>query len=173
MSAAPARVSLWTIGEQIDAVFQAVESGVDPEGAMELYLSDLLERRDEKIDAYCGLYRQFLSEAAVCQAEADRLLKRAQTRTAAAERLKTRLHTFLQQQQIDVLRTDTNTVRRQGNGGNQPVLIDSAVKPKDLPAEFQNVTISPNAAALLKALLAGFEIEGVSLGERGEHLRID
>lgn len=171
------KASLWSIQDEIDTIaraFDELEAGGQEEdvlAAIETYFGDLLTKRDEKVDAYCGLYRRFVHEADVCRAEAARIQKRATVRANRADRLKTRLYEFLKANEMNAISTGLNTVRRQSNGGTPPVQVD---KGATLPPEFMRQPDPvPDLVAIAKALNAGYEIDGASFGAVGEHLRIE
>lgn len=74
---------------------------------------------------------------------------------------------------IDKLETERYTLAIQANGGVVPLIVPENLDASTLPEAFRVVTYQPNSTALRAALEAGTEeIEGITLGKRGKHLRV-
>lgn len=60
----------------------------------------------------------------------------------------------------------------QKNGGKIPVIVAPEANTAKLPDELVIVSEKPNLEAIRELLEAGKKVEGFTLGERGESLRI-
>jgi Siphovirus Gp157 len=144
----------------------------DPERerALDVLFSEYLDKREDKIDAYCSLIREMESRRDARQNEADRLTELAARDDAASRQMKARLLWFMQDTHTMKLETPRFRLSVAANGGQTPLNV--TCKPEELPAEFQKITISPDSKALRQALEAGEALPFATLVERGFHLRI-
>ena len=144
----------------------------DPEAdqAVDQWLAELGSARNEKIDAYCALYREFETRAKAREAEAARLLKLAEQDGNAASRLRSRLLYFFELHRISKLETDRFRLTVANNGGALPLFVDC--EPEALPDGYQKIRIEADKAAIREALEEGEELSFAHFGERGRHLRI-
>ncbi len=137
--------------------------------AVDAYLEDSRELR-EKADRYCMLIRELESRAGARKDEAKRMLALAESDSKSALLLRNRLHEFMMRHQIQKMDSLHFKLSRQPNGGVQAVAV--GIDASELPDEYRLIQYSPNNAALREDLLAGKTIDGVTLKERGESLRI-
>ena len=148
------------------------EEGTESEvlEAIEAYFAGLLEQRSEKIDRYVAYMRQREAFAKIRREEAARLTELAKTDERKVERLKSRLLAWMEGAEISKFETANYKLSVSGNGGLIPIQIEA--DPRDLPDAFQKVEIKADTDAIRKALEAGLEVPGATLGVRGTHLRI-
>jgi hypothetical protein len=64
------------------------------------------------------------------------------------------------------------TAAIQKNGGKQPLIVAEDATTDNLPDQLVIVTEKPNLEAIRELLEAGKVVDGFTLGERGESLRI-
>jgi hypothetical protein len=152
-----------------------IEAGgdvTDPEAdqAVDNWLAELGSARDEKIDAYCSLYREFDLRAKAREEEATRLFNLASADLNAARRLRERLLYFFELHRISKLETERFRLTVAANGGALPLFVDC--EPEALPEDYQRVRIEADKAAIREALESGAPLDFARLGERGRHLRI-
>lgn len=135
-------LNLYVIEESLEMLTEArelAEAEGDSEalkvidGEIEKYLT----KEAAKVDSYAGLIRRTILEAEVCKAEAHRLLDRAKAAQADVDRLKQTALTVMERFGVKELKTPTNTLRVQANGGVRPL----EITPGAVPREFQEVTI--------------------------------
>jgi len=126
--------------------------------------------RDDKIDAYCSLFREFETRAKARETEASRLFDLASADLNAAKRLRERLLYFFELHRISKLETDRFRLTVANNGGALPLFVDG--EPEALPEEYQRVRIEADKAAIREALEQGAPLDFARLGDRGRHLRI-
>lgn len=127
----------------------------------------------DKVDGYCCLVRNLSGQAAARKAEATRMADLARTDQNKAERLKDRLLWFLRDvAQVKHMSTDRFNLTVADNGGAVPLIVPP--DPSDWPVEFVREVRSEmlDKEAVRKALEAGEEVSGCSLGTRGQNLRI-
>lgn len=129
--------TLFAIGEDIMALYDLLtEMGGDvtdaeTEAAVDAWLAEIGADRDQKLDAYCALIREFESVAAARAAEAERLQELAAHANNEATRLRNRLHQFMLMTGDTKIETLRNRLAVQKNGGKIPVLVgDEAAIPK-------------------------------------------
>jgi hypothetical protein len=148
------------------------EEGTDSEvlEAVERYFGDLLELRDEKINRYVAFMREREARAKIRREEAARLAELARVDERKVDRLKSRLLAWMEGSGITKFETAHYKLSVSQNGGVVPLTI--TVDPEDLPKAFQKVEVKADTDALRKALEAGLDVPGASLGVRGTHLRI-
>lgn len=157
-SAVP-RESLYVIEDSLQQLADtraAAEADGDTEA---LKVIDQLEfnyllQRGEKIDSYAGLIHKREDTADLCEKEAARLLDRAKAARNDVARLKQTALTVMQQFDVKELSTPTNTIRRQKNGGLQPLEI--ALNAAGVPDEYLRVTVSLPLVQW-RAMAAAFE----------------
>lgn len=176
--------TLYEIGEDLDALDALLaEVGGDvseeeAEAAIDAWLQETAQARDEKLDRYAALIREKEARAAARQQEADRMATLAATDTNAARKLKTRLCDFLLSQGIKKVDTPRFRISVSGNGGKQGVSVNVPVE--DLPADLRETrtTVLPLTDLIRERLEAGEALldgEGrplASLNPRGHHVRI-
>ncbi len=148
-------------------------------------LAQYLTAEAAKVNSYAALIRRQLAEAEECEAEAQRIAGRARTRRAFVDRLKATALEVMQRFGVKELRSATNTLRVQKNGGVQslgvewpkdasgnytPLAPDDPFRPKDLPVK---VFMLPDTAAIRAAISHGSTVPGARLLERGSHLRVE
>ena len=78
----------------------------------------------------------------------------------------------LEKQGVRKLRTKKFNLSIAKNGGKVPIAIDSKINPKDLPKQYQRITVEVDHTAVRKALESDTQLDWATWGERGQHLRI-
>ena len=182
-------ISLYNIEsalEQLDESRRAAEAEGDTEAlsVIDAEIAAYLTREVAKIDSYAGLIRRRGDEAETCEREAKRLADRAKALRADEQRLKDNALAVMQRFGVRELKSPTNTLRVQGNGGIEPLDIpdwpkDSSGRFKPLAAEDLPISLVrtltlylPDTDDIRERLKRGEPLRGVRLLPRGEHLRI-
>lgn len=168
--------TLYQITQDLQALDELLaESGGDitdeqTAQAIEAYFTELDADLASKADNYAALIRTLEARAATRKDEAGRMRALAASDESNAQRLKARLKQAFEERGITKLETARFRLGVRGNGGLQSV--DVSVPAETLPTIYQAVEVSPNTAAIRKALSEGVEIPGCVLMERGTHLSI-
>lgn len=171
---------LWQISDDLEAL-AALLDGLEGEitddeagRAIEKWFDEIGAERNQKIDNYCALIRQYEAYAAARQFEAGRLEAMAKADENKAENLKQRLHYFFEKHDIAKLETDRFKVAIQNNGGSLPLIYPDTWKesPESAPEKYQRVEVKLNTEAIREDLRNDQAPDGVALGVRGKHLRI-
>jgi hypothetical protein len=142
----------------------------DAEAAIDAWFAEVHDARDEKLDAYGALIREFQARSNARKDEADRLAGLARVDENAAKRLKARLQWFLDEHGLRRVETARFRFVVAQNGGKAPVHV--ALAPDLLPAPYRRVHYTADLDAIRAALEAGESLEFARLEERGKHLRI-
>ena len=138
-------LSLFTIEESLAMLVEAREDA-EAEGdaaavtECDKALAQYLTAEAAKVNSYAALIRRQLTEAEECEAEAQRLAARAKTRRAFVDRLKATALEVMQRFGVKELRSATNTLRVQKNGGLQP--LDISEHAMDVPPEYRRVVVT-------------------------------
>jgi len=194
------RLPLYQIASELLELLEAREE-MDGDGALPDETKAIEQRIDQymlagvkKVDEIAQSFRACEVDAAECRKEAERLLAYAKRYENRAERIKAAALRAMQALGVTSLKTPTNELRIQANGGRVPVevLNEAAV-----PSMFKSVTVTMPAdeweriveqykftisglvtiaySTLKEKLYLALQREpvaGARLGERGEHLRI-
>lgn len=104
--------------------------------------------------------------------EAKRLTDKRKVLENNIERLKKAMFDSMKAVGTEKVKGQLFTIAIQKNGGVLPVVSAPDVDTTKLPDELVIVTEKPNLEAIRELLEAGKEVEGFTLGERGESLRI-
>jgi hypothetical protein len=159
------------IYEIIDDLREFIEAyeGLEDEQAYKDTLEALQGELDDKVEAWCKAEKNLEGERDAVKAELDRLQLKYKMLDNHVERMKQTLQMYM------VAAGRRQAGRTLGakivkNGGLAPLEI--TVQPKDLPEQFQKVTIEADKKAIRDALDKGEELPFAQLLERGEHLKI-
>jgi hypothetical protein len=137
-------LSLYTIEESL-ALLAETREAAEAEGdaaavaECDKALAQYLTAEASKTNSYAALIRRQLAEAEECEAEVARLTARAKARRAFVDRLKATALEVMQRFGVKELRSATNTLRVQKNGGVQPLEISGIAS--EMPTDCQEYTI--------------------------------
>lgn len=139
-------------------------------------LTDTLEavqgEYEIKLEAYCKVIRNLEADMDALKSEADRLSAKRKVLENNIDRLKKAMFDSMKATKTDKVKGTLFTVAIQKNGGKIPVIVAEDATTAKLPDELVIYTEKPNLDAIREQLEAGKSIDGFSLGERGESLRI-
>ena len=174
--------TLYEISSELLAFAEAMaEAGgeipAELEDQLTAWLEDTTQARNEKFDAYAGLWKTISARAEVRKAEAQRLVALAKVDANTAERLKTRLGSFFKLHNLETVQTDKFRLSYVNDGGALPVILSEkyANNPELLPDALKKIKVEPDMKAIaeeIKKLEEGQESEFGKFGERGKSLRI-
>lgn len=164
---------LYDITGDLLTLQEMLEDSVEDEA-----LKDTLEavqgEYEVKLENYCKVIKNLEADIDALKAEADRLNSKRAVLTANIERLKKAMFDSMKATNTPKVKGTLFTVAIQKNGGVAPINYDKDNKDitAKLPDELVVVTEKPNLDAIRELLVAGKAVEGFTIGERGESLRI-
>lgn len=165
--------SLYEVTGEILQLQSMLEDDIDPE-----VLADTLEgvqgEYEIKLEAYCKVIKNLEGDVTSIKAEVDRLSTKRKTLENNIERLKKAMFDSMKATNTSKVKGTLFTVAIQKNGGKNPIIYDKDNKDitLTLPDNLVNIVETPNLEAIRELLEAGKTVNGFSLGERGESLRI-
>lgn len=165
--------SLYEVTGEILQLQSMLEDDIDPE-----VLADTLEgvqgEYEIKLEAYCKVIKNLEGDVTSIKAEVDRLSTKRKTLENNIERLKKAMFDSMKATNTSKVKGTLFTVAIQKNGGKNPIIYDKDNKDitLTLPDNLVNIVETPNLEAIREVLEAGKTVNGFSLGERGESLRI-
>ena len=104
--------------------------------------------------------------------EAKRLTDKRKTLENNVDRLKKAMFDSMKATNTPKVKGQLFTVAIQKNGGKIPVIVSPDADLSILPDQMVIVTEKPNLDAIREVLETGITVDGFSLGERGESIRI-
>ena len=123
----------------------------------------------DKIAALRAVCKAAEARATACKSEADLYAIAAKAHGNNADRVKARA--FLLMEAAELAGESLPGARLQANGGKVPLVYAPGFEATALPFDLQRVTVEANADAIRAVLAKGGEVEGVSVGAAGRHLR--
>lgn len=159
-----------TTAQLIHEAAMLVETSIDytPEEFAE-NLEGFVMRAENKIVALRCVHKAAEARAASLKAEAALYAAAAKTHATNAERVKSRAYMLMEA--AELTGETLAGARLQANGGKPALVYAAGFDATALPFAYQRVVVEPDADALIAALAKGEAIEGVTLAERGRHLR--
>lgn len=144
--------------------------------ADEQLLKDTLEavqgEYDAKMEAYAKVIKNLEADMDALKTEAKRLTDKRKVLENNVSRLKAAMFDSMKATGKTKAGGQLFTVAIQKNGGVVPVIMAENADLSILPDQLVKVVESPNLEAIRELLVAGKVVEGFTLGERGESLRI-
>jgi hypothetical protein len=169
--------TLLEIGEEmrrLDAMLDQLDNGEIPNdevgAALDAMFASAQENLERKLDGYAALIKSYQLRAVVRRSAREQLDKHIKADEGRADRLKDRLQNFFEEHGLKTVNTDRFRVALCGNGGRVPIEI--TVPPEKLHPDFQRLVVEPDLEAIHAAIKEGQQIEGVTVKERGRHMRI-
>lgn len=158
-------------GQLLELQSMLSDSSIEPD-----VLADTLEAVEGdyeiKIESYCKVIKNLEGDVDALKAEAQRLTDKRKVLESNIDKLKKAMYDSLKLVGKTKIKGTLFTVAIQKNGGKEPVIMSSDAKTEDLPDDLVIYTEKPNLDAIRDLLQAGKTVDGFSLGERGESLRI-
>lgn len=161
--------TLFEIGEEYAGLEALLNEETPDTEAISLWLEQLDQDRDEKLDNYAAFIGELEARSSVRKAEAQRMTKLSQTDANKAGYLRGALKLFFEKRNLSKVDTKRYRLSLTKNGGKLPLIVDDLTL---LPARFQKVEISADNSAIREALDAGESLEFARLGERGSNIQI-
>jgi len=158
-----------TTQELIHAAALLIETSWDMEPAeFDERLAAFVEESEDKIKALRYVCKAAEGRAATCKAEAAAFTTAAKSHAGNAERVKARAFELMLAAEAT---GETLTGARLQANPADPLEYAPDFDAGALPPTLQRVTVEADSAAIRAALARGEVVPGVTLGERGRHLR--
>jgi septal ring factor EnvC (AmiA/AmiB activator) len=139
-------------------------------------LADTLEavegEYEYKIESYCKIIKNLEADMDALKNEAKRLTDKRKNLENNIDRLKVAMFESMKATGKTKVKGTIFTAAIQKNGGKQPLIVAEDATTDNLPDQLVIVTEKPNLEAIRELLEAGKVVDGFTLGERGESLRI-
>lgn len=163
-------MNIYELTTQYQLLQDALEAGED----VEELVSQIEDAIEVKADGYARVIRNFESDIeGLKKAEADLKEKRERLEKAIV-RMKGALQDTMIKTDKRKFKTDLFSFSIVRNGGKDPIILASDIKPEDLPEELKTVkiTTTANKEAIRQYIEETGDLTYGSIGERGESLRI-
>lgn len=153
---------------------EMLESPLDDEQVLLDTLDAVQGEYELKLEAYCKVIKNLEADMEALKSEAKRLTDKRKVLENNVDRLKKAMFDSMKATNTDKIKGTLFNVSIQRNGGKLPVIYDKDNKniTANLPDELVNVVETPDLEAIREWLETGNAVEGFTLGERGESLRI-
>lgn len=125
-----------------------------------------------KLESYCKVIKNLEAHVSVLKEESDRLTNKRKTIENNIDRLKKAIYESMKATNTNKVNGTLFSLSIQKNGGKLPVIVAPDIDTSKLPDNLVIVTEKPSIDAIRDLLEAGKKVEGFTLGERGESLRI-
>ncbi len=162
---------LYELTSDLITLQELLEESVDDQ-----LLQDTLEavqgEYDVKMEAYAKVIKNLEANMDALKAEVKRLTDKRKVLENNIDRLKKAMFDSMKAVGKTKAGGQLFTVAIQKNGGKVPVIMAADADLSILPDQLVKVVESPDLEAIRELLEAGKVVEGFTLGERGESLRI-
>lgn len=164
---------LYEITGDLLTLQEMLEDSVDDQ-----VLADTLEavqgEYELKLESYCKVIKNLEADMEALKNEAKRLTDKRKTLENNVDRLKKAMFDSMKATNTPKVKGQLFTVAIQKNGGVIPINYDKNDKniTANLPDQLVNIVETPNLEAIRELLEDGKVVDGFTLGERGESLRI-
>jgi predicted RNase H-like nuclease (RuvC/YqgF family) len=163
---------LYEITGNILTLQELLESPLDDEDILKDTLEAVQGEYEVKLESYCKVIRNIETDIEAFKMEAKRLSEKAKMLENNRDRLKKAMFDSMKATGTEKVKGQIFTVAIQKNGGKLPLIAADKVDLSKLPDELVKVEKSPDLDGIRNWLETGNAVEGFSLGERGESLRI-
>lgn len=163
--------SLYDIASELQGIEYALadDAPKDSEEILTNWIATNAKLTD-KIDAVGSYYRTLQAQEKMYANEAAYFADKAKTCKNKAQRLKDAIGRALDVLQVPRIDGRLFKLKWQNNGGQVPIEVEDASL---LPKEFQRIVIEPDMVAIRTAIEEGQTIKGVTVHERGKHVRVE
>ncbi len=164
-------MKLYELTSDLITLQELLEESVDDQ-----LLQDTLEavqgEYDVKMESYAKVIKNLEADMDALKTEAKRLTDKRKVLENNIDRLKKAMFDSMKAVGKSKAGGQLFTVAIQKNGGKVPVIMAEDADLSILPDQLVKVVESPDLEAIRELLEAGKVVEGFTLGERGESLRI-
>lgn len=162
---------LYELTADLMALQEMLEEYVDDQCLLDT-LEGVQGEYEIKLEAYCKVIKNLEADIDALNLEAKRLTEKRKVLANNVDRLKKAMFDSMKATGTEKVKGQLFTVAIQRNGGKVPVIVADNVDLSILPDQLVKVVESPDLEAIRELLEAGKVVEGFSLGQRGESLRI-
>ena len=162
---------LYELTSDLLVLQEMLEDSVDDQCLLDT-LEGVQGEYEIKLESYCKVIKNLEADMEALKAESERLTAKRKVLENNVNRLKKAMFDSMKATNTPKVKGTLFTVAIQRNGGKTPVVQAPDVDLSKLPDELVVVTEKPNLDAIREALEAGLTVEGFTLGERGESIRI-
>lgn len=165
---------LYEITGEMLALQELLENPLDDEDVLKDTLEAVQGEYEFKLESYCKVIKNLEADIVGIKAEVDRLSGKRKVLENNIDRLKKAMFDSMKATNTPKVKGQLFTVAIQKNGGVIPINYDKNDKniTANLPDQLVNIVETPNLEAIRELLEAGKVVDGFTLGERGESLRI-
>ena len=165
---------LYEITGELLALQELLENPLDDEDVLKDTLEAVQGEYEIKLETYCKVIKNLEADIVGIKAEVDRLSGKRKVLENNIDRLKKAMFESMKATNTPKVKGQLFTVAIQKNGGVIPINYDKNDKniTANLPDQLVNIVETPNLEAIRELLEAGKVVDGFTLGERGESLRI-
>lgn len=163
---------LYELSADLIALQEMLEDSIEDDQVLQDTLEAVQGEYEAKIEAYCKVLKNLEADIEALKAEAERLTDKHKRLKANVERLKKAMFDSMKATGNTKVKTPIFNVTIQKNGGKLPVIVAEGTTTEHLPDNLVIIKESPALDAIRELLEAGKVVEGFTLGERGESLRI-
>ena len=166
--------SLYEVTGNILALQELLESPLDDEEVLKDTLEAVQGEYELKLESYCKVIKNLEADMEALKNEAKRLTDKRKVLENNIDRLKKAMFESMKATNTPKVKGQLFTVAIQKNGGVIPINYDKNDKniTANLPDQLVNIVETPNLEAIRELLEAGKVVDGFTLGERGESIRI-
>ncbi len=162
---------LYELTADLMTLQEMLEEAVDDQCLLDT-LEGVQGEYEIKLEAYCKVIKNLEVDMDALKAEAKRLTDKRKVLENNVDRLKKAMFDSMKATGTEKVKGQIFTVAIQRNGGKVPVIMADNADLSILPDQLVKVVESPDLEAIRELLEAGKVVEGFTLGERGESLRI-
>ena len=165
---------LYEITGELLALQELLENPLDDEDVLKDTLEAVQGEYEFKLESYCKVIKNLEADIVGIKAEVDRLSDKRKVLENNIDRLKKAMFESMKATNTPKVKGQLFTVAIQKNGGVIPINYDKNDKniTANLPDHLVNIVKTPNLEAIRELLEAGKVVDGFTLGERGESIRI-
>lgn len=165
---------LYEITGEMLALQELLENPLDDEDVLKDTLEAVQGEYEFKLESYCKVIKNLEADIVGIKAEVDRLSGKRKVLENNIDRLKKAMFDSMKATNTPKVKGQLFTVAIQKNGGVIPINYDKNDKniTANLPDQLVNIVETPNLEAIRELLEAGKVVDGFTLGERGESIRI-
>ena len=165
---------LYEITGELLALQGLLENPLDDEDVLKDTLEAVQGEYEFKLESYCKVIKNLEADIVGIKAEVDRLSGQRKVLENNIDRLKKAMFESMKATNTPKVKGQLFTVAIQKNGGVIPINYDKNDKniTANLPDHLVNIVETPNLEAIRELLEAGKVVDGFTLGERGESIRI-
>ena len=165
---------LYEITGELLALQELLENPLDDEDVLKDTLEAVQGEYEFKLESYCKVIKNLEADIVGIKAEVDRLSGKRKVLENNIDRLKKAMFESMTATNTPKVKGQLFTVAIQKNGGVIPINYDKNDKniTANLPDHLVNIVKTPNLEAIRELLEAGKVVDGFTLGERGESIRI-